>query len=337
MEIFNLDSYLGFTENKRIMETLSKLIKYQGELNCVLSRKDFIFNLLCDGYTPELSEDDNNKVIYSIIKSFDTYTSRWKVTKTEYDFAVYLLDNNLNTIQAAKEYIVNEQAKKLKEDEKLKNEAQKIQKIKEKEEQEQKEFNCWLENKTKSYNNNEKVKIVNDIFLDINGKEAEEFGIKLLILIENIDNQLCKKYLKEILHNNNKASIKAFSQITGLKTPSTYKERIDFINTVSITDFKEIIQYKRKRSYCDEFYMSNSEGKYVKVLGEPINLFDFELFYNEKNNTLSFKNCGILAAKGCSKEDCINIFTSLIEENGIDEIKKRVKEFISKFGLCPGN
>lgn len=333
METFNIDGYLGFSENKRIMEILDKKVICKS-LKCILSRKDFIFNFLYDGYIPEYNQE---KGCYSVVKPVDDYINTWKITKTEYDFALYLLNNKLNTIQTAKEYILNEQNRKLKEDEEFKKKLQEEEKIKEKEEHKQNEFNYWLEKEIKNYNNIERIKIVNDIFLDINGKGAEEYGIKLLVLIENIDNLLCKKYLKEILHNNNQASIKTFFQITGLKTPIAYKKRMEFIDSVNKSDYKNTIPYKRKRIHCSEFYILNNKGNYVKALGEPLNLSDFELFYNEINNTLTFKKCGTIAVSGISKEDCINRFNNMIKEAGADEIKKRIEKSINKYGLCPEN
>lgn len=67
------------------MKILDKIVICKS-LKCSFSRKDFIFNFLCDGYIPEHNQE---KEYYSVVKPFDDYINTWKITKTEYDFALY--------------------------------------------------------------------------------------------------------------------------------------------------------------------------------------------------------------------------------------------------------
>ena len=69
----------------------------------------------------------------------------------------------------------------------------------------------------------------------------------LVALIHNFDDPYCKEEIISRLHNDNKASIKIFECITGLKLPKSYKDRKVYLEGLTTKDFKGIIEYKPRR------------------------------------------------------------------------------------------
>ena len=58
---------------------------------------------------------------------------------------------------------------------------------------------------------------------------------------------LCKEEVISRLYNGNKASIKVFECLTGLKLPKAYKERKTYLESLTSADFKEMTGYKPQK------------------------------------------------------------------------------------------
>lgn len=104
--------------------------------------------------------------------------------------------------------------------------------------QEQKriEFDNWLNESAKQYSDNEKLGLLKEIFIN----ETGQFGggaIRLLVLIDNFDNLMCKDKLKEWLNYYNTASLKAFSHLTGINLGKTNKEIQARLDSITSKDF----------------------------------------------------------------------------------------------------
>ncbi|MCM3109989.1 hypothetical protein [Lederbergia lenta] len=134
------NTYFGFTNNlkpmqaARIENTLDKLFRYDGK---VMTEKEFILNKLIEGYTPQFEEnytyysrkiDDYTKpkTLYMLKNSEGSYT---ETTKTAYNFALYLIENGLNNMDAALEFASEEK-------ERLEAEVMEAERIKKQEEEE---------------------------------------------------------------------------------------------------------------------------------------------------------------------------------------------------------
>jgi len=113
------DTYLGFTENMKPMQktrtekTLDNSIRHNGN---VITNKEFILIKLQEGLTPGIEED-----YYYYSRKLQDYTklktdyrlkdqddSFYHITKTEYNYALYLLDNNFLDDEKVKEFIIAE-------------------------------------------------------------------------------------------------------------------------------------------------------------------------------------------------------------------------------------
>jgi len=113
------DTYLGFTDNLKPMQrvkaekTLDNSIRHNDN---VITNKEFIFIKIQESLIPSIEEDYS---YYSSKLRYDTKPktdyrlkdqdgSFYHITKTEYNFALYLLDNNFLNEQRVKEFIIAE-------------------------------------------------------------------------------------------------------------------------------------------------------------------------------------------------------------------------------------
>ena len=93
------ENLYGFTDNKtalqkgKILSTLMKTMLYNGNM---ITRKDFIIDLISKGYKPTIKEYAKRRgVKKSYTVMIDSYGSWYDVTKTEYNFANYYI-NSIN-------------------------------------------------------------------------------------------------------------------------------------------------------------------------------------------------------------------------------------------------
>lgn len=246
--ITNINGYLGFTDNtkeprkSKVEKSLSKLYKIDG---VIYNTVTFLTDKLIEGYLPEKVEGyqcykrngelTNPKTLYKLISKNKDY---YEMSKTEYDFVCYLVDNDLTNESTINQYLENEkvrlevQTARVAEEERI---------AKEREEAERKEterIKDMLQNDLQYISYEEKT-IVADIFFKIYG-EVHEWNYSILPLIHNFDLPYCKNEIKSRLYNDNKASIKIFERITGLKLPKGHKDRIKYLDVITSADFKPL-------------------------------------------------------------------------------------------------
>lgn len=138
-QLANNNSFLGFTDNRtalqagKIEKCLSKAFRYNG---VVMERRDKMLQDLRNGKEPKIAEETvNGKTkksyrVYSTIKDGEFAGTRVfsEITKTEYDFCMYLIKNDLVSEERVNAYIEEEkQRNREKKKKKLQNDRQKKQ------------------------------------------------------------------------------------------------------------------------------------------------------------------------------------------------------------------
>lgn len=253
----------------------------------------------------------------------------------------YLIENGLNTEESILAYDKadterSEALRKAEEEEKTRHEEEKRRSSEEKE-----KFKEWMFVESGSIPDFQK-EIIDSIFLAMYGDE-NPWNYSLAVCINNYDNPLCKEEVISRLNNDNKASIKIFECLTGLKLPRSYKERKEYLESISVMDFKEPIDFKprkkaeQKEKELKEFYISERypipEGhawRWIKVVAEPIEKYGVKMFLREVNGkyVLSAEESGGLVISGTSKSDCMEKLKNAVESvGGKDEFLKRVEDF----------
>lgn len=226
------NTYLGFTDNMKPMNKvkvenlLDKLIRADGE---VLTEKQWVYSKLLSGYTVSVEENyrywtrlgnlSKPKTLYKLNSEDNSY---FEISKTLYNFALYVLDKGLTNQDILNQFFKQEdEYKNLKmEDERAREEA--VKKARELENQKYEEFQEWLKQEIDSYGDENKVKIMTDIFNSnighITTKRVKEF----LVYVDNIENNQCRQALKNILHIGNPTSKKVFHRVTGINIGQYY-------------------------------------------------------------------------------------------------------------------
>ena len=356
------DTYLGFTNNLkpmqkfRVEKTLDNLIKCNGN---VITNKEFILIKLQEGLIPGIEEDYS---YYSSKLRCDTKPrtdyrlkdqdgSFYHITKTEYNYALYLLDNNLIDEQRVKEFTIAENNKLLQVAQDEFNHKQQEKERKEILEREKQEFDNWLNEQAENYSDNEKLDIAKSIFLDVQGQYNELMLCELLVLIENIDNQMCKNKLKSWLHTYNTISKKVFYHMTGIKLPSTDKGTMPLWDSLSTTDYQDIVPYTKKQSkvnkvnkevITDTFYklIRKPEPHYEEVIGIPISKYGLDMFITQDANgvyNISEAKSGLLITNASTKNELMKKLKDTIDRYGIEKINQMIQDNIDKIdiGISP--
>jgi hypothetical protein len=261
-DIMTLDkSYLGFTDKKapmqkaRIEAALDKLVRFE---NGVCAKKDFIFRLVLSGHKPkgELIGGQFSLRTYELLNPKMDYRMQmngescyYAANKTAYDFACYLFAQDLISEDAARRFIDAEQERLSHERQKLDAQVQRDMEEKQLARQAEKAFAVWLQEQAAAYSNQERIDLMKSIFMSLVGVPAP--NAELLVLIENIDNSMCKQELISRLHSSNKASRKTFECLSGLNLPKTMKGTKAFISALSAADYKDAVPFKTRLSSSD--------------------------------------------------------------------------------------
>ena len=346
----NITSFLGFTNTikeprkTKVEATLDKLIR--GEDGVVYNRRTFLVNALLEGrrvqkeenvlrYNRRTGEANKPKTEYQL--RFDNEGYYMEIMKTDFDFFNYCNDHGLNTEEHINDFIMQEEldlVKKEAEEAEAQKEAEENARIQE-EEIAKVEAMLWEEVQTLPA---EEKEIMNSIFVSMLGMEANNNSYVLICMIHHIDNTICKQKIKERLHNDNKASIKTFECITGLKLPKTYKERMAYIDGLTSADLQTMTEYKprkkaeEKETVLEDFYI-NYKGEYgmewKKVKAEGFIKYGTEFFMrcNAGVYEISIASVGLLIAKGKTKSEAMQSLKENIDRMGKGNLMQRVHDY----------
>jgi len=204
----------------------------------------------------------NGKKVYRIgDESFGTI-----ISKLGFDFASYLRDNGLTTFEAVQAVIDSNRPlyeKKLKTSVLQEPECDAQSCVVHKNDD---EYNIWLDEKITEYGGANlfeaaRCKTLREIFLDILWQYDDYFDKRMLVLMDNIGNERCRRDLIAHLLKNNRASVTAFETITGIGLPKFSNDRKSLLNKTSTADYTlHPAEYSSRNpierdEYSDRFYM----------------------------------------------------------------------------------
>lgn len=356
-QLENNGTYLGFTKTKtalqagKVEKCLDKKFRYS---DGIMARKDAVLLGLRKGKVPAISEEIcNGKIKKSYRLEWEHYYC--DITKTEYDFCMYLIENNLVTEENVNVYISQEKAERKIAAENEAREAAEVKIAEEKEQKEKEEFRKWLQDKAESYHYSRWMELAEKIYLSIYGELPCQVRInELFVCIENIENPLCREELKARLHTDNKASRKVFMCCTGLKLPNTNRDTMEFLDNVKLSDYagtKEFKERNKEEKYdvpAEEkqiFYIIEAkevEGKrehrFKMVYGWAVEKKGIKFFIHEMPDGkfgVSSVECGLRLAIGNSRAAAVKELTKVINKVGIVKVKEGIEKAIAAFGKCP--
>lgn len=342
--MLKIKRYLGFTDGikeprkTKVENELSRCYSYKGN---IYNAVEFLCTKLLEGcylekeenyqYVKRNGEMSKPKTLYMF---FDKDVRRYfELNKTQYDFVCYLIENGLNTEESILAYDKVdvervEALQRAEEEEKARQEEEKQRREEEKE-----KFKEWMFLESENIPQFQKD-IIDSIFLAIYGTE-NSWNYSLAVCINNYNNSLCKEEVISRLHNDNKASIKIFECLTGLKLPKGYKERVAYLEGLTASDFKEAVDYKpRKKAekkeevQKEEFYTLMCDNSWKKVIAEPITKYGMNMFIHFENGVwkISHAEVGMSLASGKTKTECMQKLKELVDSKGMDFLNNRLEE-----------
>ena len=362
---YNFTANIPAMKAGKIEKTLSKQIRIPEE-NKIYSKADFIAKSIIEGcyldmddnyitYNRRTGENTKPKTIYQLVcKNNDPEISSktyYIINKTEFDLANYLIENNITTEAAAEALKQAERNRLVEAEETAKREEEAKRQREQKAKDEKEAFESWLNEEATNYNNMERINILEKIFLHYAGGFGGN-SIKVLVLIDNFDNPLCKNELLNWLGYYNKASRKTFEIFTGIKLPKTDKEtRLLFegltsanFNSYDIPKFEDV-KFRQagevKEDKREEFYINmivKGEKSFQKVLAEPIkNKYGLDLFGRKEGSRyyISESKTGFLVVSESGKAKALEKLSEVINQQGIDKINDMIADIIKKYGYSP--
>lgn len=344
--MLKIKRFLGFTDGikeprkTKVENELSACYRYNG---IIYNAVEFLCTKLLEGCYLEKEENyqyykrngelSKPKTLYKY-NSPDGRTY-FELNKTQHDFVQYLIETGLNTEESILAYDKAdvehfEALQKAEEEEKARREEEKRRR-----EEEREKFKEWVFAESENIPQFQR-EIIDSIFLAIYGQE-NSWNYSLAVCINNYNNPLCKEEVISRLHNDNKASIKIFECLTGLKLPKGYKERIAYLEGLTVSDFKDAVEYKprkkaehteEKEVQKEEFYTLMGDCSWRKVIAEPITKYGMDMFIHFENGVwkISHAEVGMSLASGKTKTECMQKLKELVDNKGMDFLNSRVEE-----------
>lgn len=353
------NSYLGFTDNMKAMErgrvekVLARKIRYKNL--GVMERRDHILNSIIAECEPFSYEDNKTCYGISVEKGSSIFYS---ITKNEYDFAVYLLNNGFTTESAVIDRIDAEIKERRRiageSEEAARKESERIKK----EAEEKKTFDEWVKSELENIDS-EKKALIEQIFDDAYGERFDHAGRKIqwnysaVVYIDNFDNPRCKEMLHQFLDTRNKGTRKYFECVTGLKLPKTNKETRTFIDGITSADLKEPKPYKKrkqpKEKELETFYIAevgkDGKSEFRAVEGEKLDKYDLHLFihivkenhgsYTVDKVGISSVDCGYRLTMADTKTKAMEQLKEVVERIGKENIQQQIADIGEAKGWSP--
>lgn len=189
---------------------------------------------------------------------------------------------------------------------------------------EKNEFDLWLMKESEKYCNEEYEKIMKEVFENELG-EFDSSNKSLLVLIENIDEPLCKKELKNRLWNSNISSRKIFELITGLELPTTNLDTNRYLDLLTHKDFRKPKEYEplKAANHSQEktFYIKTDDD-FIKVEGYeyPHPKLDLFIRYSPNEVVISDIRSGLRLVSGTNEAEATKKLEEKLDETGVDKV-----------------
>ena len=341
------DSYLGFADTLtpmirgRAKKYLSKKIRTK---NGVFERRDFILQVLSSGGKVDYYYSNDGKNADYALFEHDETKMFYEITKTEYDFGLWITVKGYLSEDAVLRRIEEEKEQKKKEEE----QAAAEKKAEEEEDRERAAFDDWLNKEIVNYPRNEKFELMNDIFHDLG---FWNLNFRTLVLLDHFDDERCKERLLEFLTTHNKGSRKYFECVTGLKLPKTNKETMEFVKSITSADFAGQKPYKKRKKQeektLETFYIAkmkqdgSGEVEFQQVKGEKLEKYGLHLFIHavfddgEIRIGISSIDCGFRLVLADTKTRAIKKLKEVVQQNGKEKIEKQIYDLGEKYGWTP--
>lgn len=253
-------TYFGFGKDKsafiqgRIHNTLDKKFRFASDAKSlfndrIMSRKVSMYSEL--KYPDASLEVKENYSYYGSNGEMTAPKNQYRlcfanensyriITKTEYEYGLYLIANNFLDEKIADAFITKESSDKIAEELAEKEAMDKAEEEREKDINERLLYSRWWRKEAQKIPDSGIIYDMNKIYLKNDIDCGISLSKKMILILKNLDKKLCQDDLLEWLHTYNPASKKAFTLLTGVKLPSSDRDTLvvlkEYIRTHSKGD-----------------------------------------------------------------------------------------------------
>ena len=157
-----------------------------------------------------------------------------------------------------------------------------------------------------------------------------------------MDKPRCKTELKDWLHLHNKASIKTFECITGIKLGSTEKEIRATLDSITQADYKPMQEFKARKKHEqnqreEETFYILYDNHYLECYGIPFSKYELDLFIREHDNKMiiSEARTGLMMSTGKTKAEAMEQLDQTMTNFTTEKVNQLLQKSISKYGISP--
>lgn len=375
MTNFNLkNTYFGFTSNLKplqagkVEKSLDMLIRYDGK---VLTKKEYIYQLLLKGCTPAIEENysyyssrtgemTKPKTLYKLTYSDESFH---EINKTLYNYAQLLIENNYINETIAAEYIAeeqrqNEEIKRLEQEriqkERAEKEKQRQQQEKKELEERREKIRIWTE-KGQSLMTNEIENLIKNTIknhfveyeVDAPEEDKEKFINEFIqsfpqklgnqsFVISNLQYHLEREEERNYFHPMN-IEAEVLMNIFNISTDDHNRTITAKVKAVHENREYKGGNYTPKEQ--QEFYIFNNQSKQFELKqGEKIKLNGLTCFISKNDSDLwaitEARTGLLLGSPKATKKEAIETSKQGIEKAG-ERLESLIQNSINRYGISP--
>lgn len=315
-------------------EYLRLLVKQGGDF---ISRKESNgkteYGLYVDGEMPCLNGDTKS------------YTARDRclsvtLTKTQYDFAVYLRKHHFDDDATAQAFEADEKERIAKEAAARTEQEESERRAEEAECARRKEFEHLLEEKAQEvFDAHPEVYVaIRYLFMGKIGNYHPHNG-KLVGAIALMPDPLARERLQELLRPVNKGSRACFELLTGLTLPKGARDTTQFVESLGTLPIHhpDPSTVRSIEPTGEKYYIFTSKG-FEEARGIRVkNRWNFDLFAREEGSVwrVTEGHSGLFFASAKRKSALTCMVEEIIERAGVEKFRALIEDAIKRRGLSP--
>lgn len=291
------------------------------------------YGLYVDGEMPCLNGDTKS------------YTARDRclsvtLTKTQYDFAVYLREHHFDDDATAKAFEADEKGRIAKEAAERTEQEEAERRAEEAECARRKEFEHLLEEKAQEvFDAHPEVYIaVRNLFMSKLGGYRRALG-ELTGVIALMPDPLAREHLQDLLHPANRGSRACFELLTGLTLPDGTRDTREFIDGLGALPIHspDPLTVQSLEPSGEKYYICTSHG-FEEVRGIRVkNKWNFDLFAKKEGSTwrVTEGRSGLYFAPAKRRDALTRTVEEVIEQAGVEKFRALIEDAIKRRGLSP--
>lgn len=315
-------------------EYIRLLVKQGGDfIACKGSNGKTEYGLYVDGEIP--CTDGGTK----------SYTARDRrltvtLTKTQYDFAIYLRAHHFDDDATAQAFEAKEKERIAREAAERTEREEAERRAEDAEHARRKDFERLISEKTQEvFDAHPEVFVaIRNLFMNKIGGYRRVLG-ELTGVIALMPDPLARERLQDLLHPANRGSRACFELLTGLTLPDGTRDTREFIDGLGALPihYPDPLTVRSLEPSGEKYYICTSHG-FEEVRGIRVkNRWSFDLFAKKEGSTwrVTEGRSGLCFAFSKRREALTRTVEEVIEQAGVEKFRALIEDAVKRRGLSP--